>query len=253
MVRLKYHPKESVEKREDQLRCLRTRVEVFQEMADKERMAGVTLDVESQKQIVRLLDAVVIKLEGGSDFDLTVLDKTAEELEEVVKKETVGEAKDNPEGDSERPSRNLESNSENVEEATGKEEDKGKSIEGKETKAEEESADGSVRREAEIEPRPLHRTSSIFLRNISPQLTKKDLASFCQRYQGFMRISLSDPNPEKRWYRRGWVTFQRNTRIKEICFNLNNIRLKDTDLGPVVNKDLSKRVRQVSKHFCSDI
>ena len=33
--------------------------------------------------------------------------------------------------------------------------------------------------------------------------------------------------------------------VKEICFNLNNLRIKDGELGPVVNKDLSKRVRCV--------
>ena len=35
--------------------------------------------------------------------------------------------------------------------------------------------------------------------------------------------------------------------MKEICFNLNNLRIKDSQLGPVVNKDLSKRVRCVSQ------
>ena len=33
--------------------------------------------------------------------------------------------------------------------------------------------------------------------------------------------------------------------MKEICFNLNNLRIKDGELGPLVNKDLSKRVRCV--------
>ena len=47
----------------------------------------------------------------------------------------------------------------------------------------------------------------------------------CKRYPGFLRAALADPQPERRWFRRGWVTFERNVNIKEICWNLNNIRV----------------------------
>ena len=91
----------------------------------------------------------------------------------------------------------------------------------------------------------------------------------CKRYPGFLRAALADPQPERRWFRRGWVTFERNVNIKEICWNLNNIRvrltllqsfnlwmefngffymlqLRDTELGAIVNRDLSRRIRTVS-------
>jgi len=32
----------------------------------------------------------------------------------------------------------------------------------------------------------------------------------------------------------------------EICWNLQNVRLRDTELGPIVNRDLSRRVRTVN-------
>ena len=35
-------------------------------------------------------------------------------------------------------------------------------------------------------------------------------------------------------------------KVKEICYSLANTKLRDTDLGPVLNKDLSQRVRPVS-------
>lgn len=88
----------------------------------------------------------------------------------------------------------------------------------------------------------------------------------CKRYPGFLRAAIADPQPERRWFRRGWVTFERNVNIKEICWNLNNIRvsltslysciyrftifitfqLRDTELGAIVNRDLSRRIRTVS-------
>ena len=47
----------------------------------------------------------------------------------------------------------------------------------------------------------------------------------CKRYPGFLRAAIADPQPERRWFRRGWVTFERSVNIKEICWNLNNIRV----------------------------
>jgi len=67
----------------------------------------------------------------------------------------------------------------------------------------------------------------------------------CRRYEGFLRSAIADPAPDRRWFRRGWVTFKRTVKIKDICYNLNNTRLRDCELGPIVNRDLTKRVRTV--------
>ena len=42
-------------------------------------MEGITVDADQSDQLLKLLDSVVIKLEGGSDFDLQVLDQPLEE------------------------------------------------------------------------------------------------------------------------------------------------------------------------------
>lgn len=110
----------------------------------------------------------------------------------------------------------------------------------KETEVEE------VEAEKVLKPRPLHRTASIFLRNLAPTITKQEVEAMCKRYPGFLRVAIADPQPDRRWFRRGWVTFERNVNIKEICWNLNNIRLRDCELGAIVNRDLSRRIRTVS-------
>jgi len=38
---------------------------------------------------------------------------------------------------------------------------------------------------------------------------------------------LQDPQPERRFMRRGWLTFDHKVNIKEICWNLNNIRVNE--------------------------
>ena len=42
-------------------------------------METITVDADQSDQLLKLLDSVVIKLEGGSDFDLQVLDQPPEE------------------------------------------------------------------------------------------------------------------------------------------------------------------------------
>merc|ERR1719154_729949 len=56
-------------------------------------------------------------------------------------------------------------------------------------------------------PRSLHKTMSIFLRNLAPTITKSEVKGMCKRYEGFLRASIADPAPDRRWFRRGWVTF----------------------------------------------
>ena len=89
------------------------------------------------------------------------------------------------------------------------------------------SKDGEEKMDSDENPKPraLHKTASIFLRNLAPTITKQEVEQMCRRYNGFLRAAIADPQPERRWFRRGWVTFKRDVNIKDICWNLNNIRV----------------------------
>merc|ERR1719312_353859 len=95
----KYHPDDSV-KRKDELReMLKKRVEVFQEFMEQSKFADLTLDGDKQDALIKVLDSVVIKLEGGTDFDISVLDLPDPEEEQKKedakkKKDEIGEKKD---------------------------------------------------------------------------------------------------------------------------------------------------------------
>ncbi|CAF4738108.1 unnamed protein product, partial [Rotaria magnacalcarata] len=56
-------------------------------------------------------------------------------------------------------------------------------------------------------PRALHRTLSIFFRHLTMQTTKEDVENICKQYSGFRRVCITDPAPERKFCRRGWVTF----------------------------------------------
>jgi len=47
-----------------------------------------------------------------------------------------------------------------------------------------------------------------------------------------------------RYERRGWVTYNHSTDIKEACSILSTFKVKDTQLTCSVNRDLTRRVKQ---------
>uniref|UniRef100_A0A8C4QX82 Uncharacterized protein n=1 Tax=Eptatretus burgeri TaxID=7764 RepID=A0A8C4QX82_EPTBU len=93
---------------------------------------------------------------------------------------------------------------------------------------------------------PAQRNLSIFLRNIAPNISKAEIMALCRRIPGFIRVALSEPQPDRRFFRRGWVTFSNTVNIKDICWSLQNIRLRECELSPVVNRDLARRMRTVN-------
>nr|CAD7451805.1 unnamed protein product [Timema tahoe] len=363
--KIKYHPEDSVRRKDEQSASLKHRLEVFIEFLESDRLDAVSVDAHQQEQLITLLDAVVIRLEGGTELDLQILeapppeppaedkvdsttgdkpeskegeisddedkkseegdkdseisDKEAaepkldeivpepelkpntevkktlkeektknavevEEIAEVVEKDNkddeppppgleapaVGsptpasepEEEETPHGEKRKRSlsedMDLDTTNE-MEDISDKEDsslklDKPEDGEVKKENTREEGEEEGVAREEgerkeeeeELKPRPLHRTASIFLRNLAPTITKQEVEAMCKRYPGFLRVAIADPQQDRRWFRRGWVTFQRSVNIKEICWNLNNIRLRDCELGAIVNRDLSRRIRTVN-------
>ncbi|XP_077867371.1 serrate RNA effector molecule homolog [Saccoglossus kowalevskii] len=377
--RSKYHPEEFGKRKEESLKALKNRKDAFFDLYYKQWLDAFSVDADKQDDIVRFLDAAVIKIEGGTDHDLKVLDqpppspakiispirrrsrsesesqhdksledssqKKSKAIEEVERRgdQKYGESgqiteqtnnvktaenlpKEENEDKEEKPKREeksrkrrheynfdendsgsasdsddtepepappgveppatsatesaaenekenkVEIENDSTETKTIKEDkEKAEKPEDKDKQEEKESVlDDSTEKEKEKEndnkeekekdtitktyksepeepsPRPLHKTYSLFMRNLAPLITKAEINALCKRYQGFLRVALADPQPDRCFYRRGWITFDRSVNIKEICWNLNNIRLRDCELAPVVNRDLTRRIRPVS-------
>lgn len=51
------------------------RIEVFEEFLGNGRIDKVTIDSDQADNLQKLLDAVVIRLEGGTDLDLQAIDQ----------------------------------------------------------------------------------------------------------------------------------------------------------------------------------
>ncbi|XP_040271269.1 serrate RNA effector molecule homolog isoform X2 [Bufo bufo] len=304
--RSKYHPDEVGRHRQESQAALRNRLNAFLYLMENSWMNELQLDMEKAPAIIKMLDAAVIKMEGGTEIDMKILDEEEEQAKrEAAKKE---EAR-TPEGQSKPPEEKesapkTEPEKEPVEEEKPpkpEEKEEEKKVEKEEEPPERESRKSTKRKrkrsgdsddgsdsesgsgsepaspkpesqgqngrespkkekeeeeeeekpkekpkEEVVKPRPLHKTCSLFIRNVAPNISKAEITALCKRYPGFLRVALSDPQPERRFLRKGYVTFDRGVNIKEICWNLQNIRLRECELSPVVNRELSWRIRHVS-------
>ncbi|RMB88230.1 hypothetical protein DUI87_35387 [Hirundo rustica rustica] len=198
--RSKYHPDEAGKRQQEAQAALRNRLGVFLYLWEHGWFDNLLLDIDRAPQIIKTLDA---------EHDLRILEQEEEE-ERTEKAE--GPKKEEPrppeppgKGTTERP-----------------EGDDSAKAEGAEPGAEPSSGAGP---EEEAGP------------DKGPKAEEGDKeggAKLCKRYPGFMRVALSEPQPERRFFRRGWVTFDRSVNIKEICWSLQNIRLRERELSPGV-------------------
>uniref|UniRef100_A0A7N6BE41 Arsenite-resistance protein 2 n=1 Tax=Anabas testudineus TaxID=64144 RepID=A0A7N6BE41_ANATE len=189
--RTKYHPDEASRLKAEAQSALQNRLNVFVFLMQNNWFDNVSLDIDQTPAIIRVLDAAVIKMEGGTDHDLRILDMPSEEEEEREKSATAAGGLEPPKKED---NKSLDSD---------------------------------------------HKPS------VEKDKTEK-VCFLCRRYPGFLRVCLSDPHPERRFFRRCWVTFDRSVNIKEVCWSLQNIRLRDCELAPGVNRDLARRVRNVN-------
>ncbi|KAH0626042.1 hypothetical protein JD844_000745 [Phrynosoma platyrhinos] len=286
--RSKYHPDEAGRRKQDSHNALQNRLNVFLYLMDNGWFEGLQLDIDKATAIIKVLDAAVIKMEGGTENDLKILDQEEEEERqekaELGKKEEgrlsepdrKGAEKDDKKEEAKKTSDEETGEdkamkaSEEEEKRTEKKEEPEKETkktshkrkrkrsgddsydevekpkEEKATTKEGEESPKAKEKDGEPKPRPLHKTCSLFVRNIAPNISQAEIVALCKRYPGFMRVALSDPQPERRFFRRGWVTFDRSVNIKDICWDLQNIRLRDCELSPGVNRDLTRRVRNIN-------
>uniref|UniRef100_A0A3Q3IRV0 SERRATE/Ars2 C-terminal domain-containing protein n=1 Tax=Monopterus albus TaxID=43700 RepID=A0A3Q3IRV0_MONAL len=143
-------------------------------------------------------------MEGGTDFDLQVLE--APTAPAVSGGELIsGGGPEKSQGDPSKANvsghSGSDSNRSRTEEATKRRKERGKERE----------------KEAPAKPRPLHLTTSLFIRSIPPEVSKEEITA--------VRVCTHT-------HARCWVTFDRS--------------LRDCELSPVVNRDLCRRVRSVN-------
>uniref|UniRef100_A0A183CU00 DUF3546 domain-containing protein n=1 Tax=Globodera pallida TaxID=36090 RepID=A0A183CU00_GLOPA len=71
--RFKYHPEDGRSAREEQRSDIRKRLLVFNDFLDNGIFDNIQLDIAHSDPIIRLMDAVIVKLEGGTNADIDAI------------------------------------------------------------------------------------------------------------------------------------------------------------------------------------
>ncbi|ETN71207.1 hypothetical protein NECAME_00896 [Necator americanus] len=234
--RHKYHPEESAAVRAARMTEIRKRLEIFNDLKAKGCFDDVTLDLQHAREVIRLMDTLVVKLEGGSEEDVEALKNEKIEDDSLF---DLGEKKSD------------EDNGDDKDEARGSESEGYFCTEIKRFLhlffSIPTNEDGQQKRRKTL----LHKTSSVFMRNVPATVKIADLEAICSRSPGFLRIALSEPHADRNFLRRAWATYKRDVNIKEICWTLNQTKLNDsTDLSVILNRDLTRRIRGISGVSC---
>lgn len=241
--RSKYHPDEVGKRRQEARGALQNRLRVFLSLMESGWFDNLLLDIDKADAIVKMLDAAVIKMEGGTENDLRILEQEEEEEQagkpgEPSKKEegragpglVDGERKASEKEDKKEDGKQAENDS-SSDDKTKKSEGDGDKEEKKEdsekeakksskkrnrkhsgddsfdegsvSESESESESGQAEEKEEAEealkekekpkeeerekpkdvpgpeckPRPLHKTCSLFMRNIAPNISRAEIIS----------------------------------------------------------------------------
>ena len=212
------------------------------------------LDIDKADSITRLLDIAIIKLEGGDEDDIRALDEVQEEEkskepqlalfsvddEYKPKQQSIvptGKPTNNGQLKAEEPSEAIKN--ENSQDVPMDEE----ADEEREMKIENQEPDEQV--QPKRKRKFLHKTSSIFLRSLPANITVEEIEQLFKKYPEFLRIAISEPQIDKKFQRKAWISFERQFDVRTIYLSLNNVKIRDIDIGAIINKDLSRRVRTV--------
>ncbi len=191
---------------------------------------NISIETEKSKEIIKFLDAVVIRLEGGGEAELELLNAP----QSASKEEGSGKTEKENETPNEQTGEDADNKNQNGS-AKKRKTDESDSESGAYTESEndgEDSVEKSEKRKRKNKSKSsktdmanLHKTCSIFMRNLAPSSTKQDLEGLCKDYEGFKRVAISDPAPERGFFRRGWITFESHVDVKKICWNLQNTKV----------------------------
>jgi len=249
----KYHPDASDERNGQFKEAVKARFDAWNKLASIEGIFDdQILDDTKEERTIKLLENAVMLMEGASEEDVKLINSAppakSTEKSNADTSKSEGEGEDD---DKKRDKFSRHNDDASDDEKSGKEDSKDDSKE--EAKKDEDEEDGEVndpndileKKRNEALKRITTTYSSIFMRSLPPTISRQDISNMCKKFDGFIRVAFSHPQDE-RFNRRCWVTFNNNVNIKDICWNLNNIRLKDVELNPVVNRDLQRRARPMS-------
>ncbi|CAG8444096.1 8646_t:CDS:10, partial [Diversispora eburnea] len=105
----------------------------------------------------------------------------------------------------------------------------------------------------------------LFIKSVSPSIARQKIEDMCKEIPGFKYLALSEPNPQKKFHRLGWIVFEEGTDMDDAYEKLNEQKIDEfvfylarhkNQTGPVRNRttpDIANSSDRLKKDLASAI
>lgn len=102
------------------------------------------------------------------------------------------------------------------------------------------------------EARKLFAVSSIFIPNLHPSVDKAMIEEYATNHPGFLRVAMSEAQPDKGFRRRAWITYKQMDQdsLRKLCWDYNAHKFNGQETKAIVNKEMNNRIRYTQFWFC---
>lgn len=104
----------------------------------------------------------------------------------------------------------------------------------------------------DAEARKKYAVSSIFIPNLHPSIDKAMVEEYASTHPGFLRVSMSEAQPDRGFKRRAWVTYKQMDQdsLRKLCWEYNAHKFNGQETKAIVNKEMNNRIRYTQFWFC---
>jgi len=96
--------------------------------------------------------------------------------------------------------------------------------------------------------------SSIFIPNVHPSIDKAMIEEYASQHPGFLRVAMSEVQPDKGFKRRAWITYKQmdHDSLRKLCWDYNAHKFNGQETKAIINKEMNNRIRYTHYWFCHE-
>ncbi|KAI7904590.1 uncharacterized protein BX663DRAFT_502898 [Cokeromyces recurvatus] len=85
--------------------------------------------------------------------------------------------------------------------------------------------------------------TKLVIKTVPPTIAREKILEFCSKVEGFDYLALSEPSPNKKFHRIGWITFKEGTDMKKTFEQLDNQKVDDFVFHLAMNRKNAVQTR----------
>ncbi|KAJ3108590.1 hypothetical protein HDU96_007479 [Phlyctochytrium bullatum] len=93
--------------------------------------------------------------------------------------------------------------------------------------------------------------NALFVKSIPVNVKRHQILEMCKKVEGFLYLVVSDPRPDKKYSRLGWLVFDEKTNLEKAMDELNNKKSDDFTMSLAMHNNVGIRTKTLPAEFNS--